>query len=167
MYYSRGIGKERGPVTFESLTEKLGLTPRVLDVSEIDEVLAYEQARMSKSNDPEAMIKSWNAPWRKESLDHYVPKGWCFAVRDRNQKLAAYFLAQPLLFYNGLTQTLWVEYFSYEDPQVLPILVELARRYARDKHLQKVVIRSESDLSSLGATRSSPNTFEFNTTKMA
>ncbi len=154
-------------MTFESLVDKLGLTPRVLDASEIEEVLNFEQDRLSLSNDPEALIKSWHAPWRKESLEHYVPKGWCFAVRDNNQKLVAYFLAQPLLFYNGLTQTLWIEYLSFNDPQALPVLVELARRYARDKHLQRVVIRSETDLNSLGATRSQNNTFEFNTTKMA
>ncbi len=147
--------------------ENLGLAPRVLDVSEIDEVLAYEQSKLSKSNSPEDMVLSWNAPWRKESLEHYVPKGWCFAVRDQNQKLVAYFLAQPLLFYNGMTQTLWVEHLSYDNSSVLAPLVDLARKYARDKHLQKVVLRAESDLTSLGAVRSQNNTFEFNTTRMA
>ena len=149
------------PITFEDL----GLAPRVLDPSEIEEVVAYEQAKLSGSI--ENMLQSWNAPWRKESLDHYVPKGWCFAVRDKNQKLVAYFLAQPLLFFNGLTQTLWVEHLAYDDSQMLEPLIDLARKYAKDKHLQKVVVCSEHDLTPYGAARTQNNTFEFATTKMA
>jgi len=162
MYYSQGLIKETQGVDFESL----GLRAIVLDASEIDEVLAYEQTRAANRGD--APMLSWHAPWRSESLQFYIPKGWSFALRDSANHLRAYFLAQPLLFYGGMTQTLWVEYLCYDDRDALSALVDLARRYARDKHLQKVIFNlpSNVDLSSMGAHRTSANTFEFNTTRM-
>ncbi len=148
--------------------ESLGLTPRVLDESEIEEVLAFENARVAQSERIEDQLLSWNAPWRLESLQHYVPKGWCFALRDDQGKLKGYFLAQPLLFYNGMTQTLWVEYMGCESHEIMIALVDLARRYARDKHLQKVMINAPAtlDLSEFGAKKTQSHTYEFNTTKM-
>ncbi len=143
--------------------EKLGLTPRVLDTSEIDEVLEFETSRLK----PEDMIMSWHAPWRKEALEHYIPKGWCFALRNGDGLLAAYFLAQPLIFYRGLTQTLWVEHMGFREASSIDGLVDLARKYARDKHLQKVVFNSEIDLSSFGAEAVTNQTYEFKTTKMS
>lgn len=147
---------------------KLEFHARVLDVSELEEVLQFEQMHIGE--DPASVFAAWHAPWRRESLEHYLPKGWCFALRDSQNNLKAYFLAQPILFFQSLTQVLWVEHLSFENPDHLLQLIDLARRYARDKHLQKVIFnaasKSTSDLKTLGAIQTSENTFEFNTTKM-
>ena len=89
-------------------------------------------------------MMSWHARWRPEALEHYLPLGWSFGVWQ-GDKLVAYFLAQPLLFVSGLTQTLWVEHLSFKEKKAADKLVECAYRWSRDKHLQRIVFaNSES-----------------------
>lgn len=147
--------------------ESLDLSARVLDISEFNEILNYENLRLQQSGRGDDITASWNAPWRQEALEHYLPKGWCFALRNNDGQLKAYFLAQPLIFFRGMTQTLWVEYMAYENQNELLALVDLGRRYAKDKHFQKVIFNTNVDLTEWGAQATMTDTFEFNTTRMS
>jgi hypothetical protein len=118
---------------------------RVLALNEIDEILAFEASRLDRSslNPLEKMTSGWSAKWRRESLEHYLNLGWSFAVRDEQGSLQGYFLAQPLLFFRGQTQTLWVEHMAYQNEKAREQLVELAIGWGRDKHLQRVLFAEE------------------------
>jgi hypothetical protein len=112
----------------------------VLKASDQDAILNFERERSSLSHsDPmEFELSSWKARWRPEQLTHYLPMGWSFGAWDKD-RLLGYILTQPLLFFRGLTQTLWVEHLSYAEPSVGEALVEAAYKWARDKHFQTVL----------------------------
>jgi hypothetical protein len=146
------------------------ITFRVLDLSEIDFVTKFEKSLLDSMNisEQEATLLSWSAPWRRESLEHYIPKGWCFAAW-KESSLVGYFLAQPLIFFRGNTQSLWVEHIACFDETVKSQLIDLARRYGRDKHLQCVLFAQDPNtnatLTELGAKIIQDKIFEFSTTK--
>ncbi|HEX4922640.1 MAG TPA: hypothetical protein VFV50_01090 [Bdellovibrionales bacterium] len=151
------------------------LAYRVLDISELDHVVALEQKLLAGLQIPEhdAMVMAWHAPWRRESLEHYLPKGWCFGAWRKtsgSEELAGYFLAQPLIFFRGYTQTLWVEHLAAADENVKLELIELARRYGRDKHLQSVLFADNQDLRAAltqsGGQKIGDSIIEFRTTKV-
>ncbi len=54
-----------------------------------------------------------------------------------------YILGQPLLFFNNWTQSLWVEYVSYESENIAESLMDVSIRWAKTKHLQKVILNSK------------------------
>lgn len=117
----------------------------VLRADDQQAILDFETHRLDQSEDLDFMekqMKSWHARWRKEALEHYLPLGWSFAIWSDNQKsqLLGYVLCQPLLFFRGLTQTLWVEHLSATDDAVRKQLGEIVYRWARDKHLQQLVL---------------------------
>lgn len=126
----------------------MSLYLRVIQAADLDEILLFEQNKLGETiaDEMEREIHSWNARWRKESLHHYLPMGWCFLARDRNLSsehsseglLVGYFLAQPLLFFDGNTQSLWVEHMQYSTLQARDELCELAYKLSREKHFQKV-----------------------------
>jgi len=111
-----------------------------------DLLLNFENNKMGESPTLEEQMKTWDAPWRAESLDHYLPLGWSFAVSN-GESLQGYLLAQPLLFFRGLTQTLWVEWMSSNDKGSSQKLVEVIYRWARDKHFQMIVMEDKSNFS--------------------
>lgn len=120
------------------------LSFQVLSLLNRDEVTAYARARldMTVADEQERMFASWHAPWRPESLDHYLSNGWCFAARigeGANQKIVGFYLAQPFLFMTGLTQTLWVEHLDADDLNIARALADVAIRVGREKHLQQVL----------------------------
>lgn len=117
----------------------MDLQARVLTLDEIDEILEFENSRMIGADSTQDMISSWHARWRREALEHYLPLGWSFAMRDRSQRLHGYFLAQPLLFFRGYTQSLWIEHMSFTSEDVRDSLIEIAYKWGRDKHLQRVL----------------------------
>src|SRR5690606_20454708 len=92
----------------------------------------------------ERMQIAWKAPWRKESLEHYLKTGWCIGLYGEQGMLVGYFLAQPILFMESLTQTLWIEYLSYSNHDDGLKLVDFAYRYGRDKHLQRVLFNKDT-----------------------
>lgn len=98
--------------------------------------------RSSEDSKMESEILSWSAKWRKESLEHYLPLGWSFAAYSGDQ-LVGFFLAQPLLYFAGHAQVLWVEDLVSESAEVKSLLVDTAYKMARDKHLQRVLMPSE------------------------
>lgn len=140
-------------MTVESRVENL---IRTAQLSDLDELLAYENEKLQIqiSDEIERSMASWHARWRKESLEHYLKSGWSFVLRNPTQsssfskegRLLGYFLAQPFLFVEGMTQTLWVEYISYSTASDRDELIQLAYRLSREKHFQKVIFPKESDL---------------------
>lgn len=118
----------------------MSLDFKIVQASEIPEILDYEQRKLAEQilNEEDRAILSWNARWRKEALEHYIPMGWSFLARDATGKLMGYFIAQPLLFLDGNTQSLWMEHLQYSSLQARDELSDLAYRLSREKHLQKV-----------------------------
>lgn len=121
---------------------------RIATSEDLNEIHEYEKKKLQEtvSDETEREIQSWQAKWRKESLEHYLPSGWCFIARNPNipsddspeGQLIGYFLAQPVLFFNGQTQSLWVEHLSYSSLQARDELCDLAYRLSREKHFQRV-----------------------------
>ncbi len=127
----------------------MALVFRSLTPSDVGEILDYENRRLADTiiNEADRNIHSWNARWRKESLEFYAQSGWSFLVRDEDVKspfspeglLMGYFLGQTLVYLDGHVQTLWVEHIQFSSLQARDELCDLAVRAARDKHFQKVV----------------------------
>jgi hypothetical protein len=113
----------------------------VLKPKDHDAVLAFERNRAESSiQDPiERELASWKARWRPEQLTHYLNLGWSFGAWE-NEQLRGYVLAQPLLFFRGLTQSLWIETMTFETKEIGEALLESIYRWARDKHFQTVLI---------------------------
>ncbi len=114
----------------------------------IDAVYEFEKSHLpSGMSELEIEMQSREKPWRRESLSHYSGLGWSF-VAEKNGKILGYLLGQPILFFNNWTQTLWVEHLSFIVPEVGQELMDSTIRWAKSKHLQKVVMNSGSHNSS-------------------
>jgi hypothetical protein len=158
----------------------MSLYLRVIQASELDEILDYENRKLSEmiADETERMLASWNTRWRKESLQHYLSMGWSFLARDTAQPstfceeglLVGYFIAQPLLFFDGQTQSLWIEHLQYSSLQARDELAELAYKLSREKHFQKVFFPgSPSVMSAIRGMKAetwSPQAFAVKTTKV-
>lgn len=116
---------------------------KVLTIQNLTEVTLLEESKIKGLNEIERMNLVWKAPWRPESLEHYLTTGWCIGMYSDSGELKAYFLAQPVLFMESLTQTLWIEYLSYNDTETGLKLLDFAYRYGRDKHLQRVLFNKD------------------------
>lgn len=118
---------------------------RSLHDGDLENILTLENLWLKNTGkEPmEIEMASWSAPWRKESLQHYLSRGWCFGIFEASGELVAYALAQPLLFFAGHTQCLWVEHLGVANRSDELSLVDIAIRYSRDKHLQGVLLKSE------------------------
>lgn len=118
---------------------------RILRPEDAEAVLSFEKERLALEIEDEAdrEIAAWSAAWRPEALNHYLGNGWslgAFEGEGDSRELSGYLLAQPLLFFRGLTQTLWVERLSFNTSQVGLALAEASWRWAKDKHLQKLIL---------------------------
>lgn len=102
-------------------------------------ILEFERSRLGENPSFEAQMKTWDARWREEALNHYLPMGWSFGVL-REGRLVSYVLAQPFVFFRGLTQTLWVEWMGGITEEAAHKAIEVAYRWARDKHFQTIVL---------------------------
>lgn len=127
----------------KALRQAMPVELKVLRLEDKDRILALEKTVAAEApdfNPMEAEMASWHARWRPEALDHYLPLGWSFGAfdPDRNE-LKGYLLAQPLLFFRGMTQSLWVEWLRAADREIAASLAEVAYKWARDKHLQQVL----------------------------
>jgi len=126
----------------------MSLFCRVIQPADLEEIMAFENKKMVEAyaDEMERNIQSWNARWRKEALDHYLPMGWSFLARHEDTAsefseeglLAGYFIAQPMLFLDGQTQSLWIEHLSYASLKARDELCELGYKIAREKHFQRV-----------------------------
>ncbi len=188
---------------------------KVLEISQAPAIIDYEQSKLKlkdlSAEDQELL--SWDAVWRQEALDHYLPQGWSFGVweasesglwpsgqpqrghgqtqvqvqgegekvRDHEQGqgegglggLLGYSLAQPLLFFRGITQSLWVEHMAFETLDVGEELMNIMVGWGRSKHIQKVLFGPGERLDSLRTlgkwklSESYQGVLEVSTTKMS
>jgi hypothetical protein len=115
---------------------------RVLTNDQKELILQTERNALKHLSEIEAQMLEWKASWREESLDHYLKTRWCMGIfTDDLLKLKAYFLAQPILFFESYTQNLWIEHLYFENLEMAHSLIDLAVKYGKDKHLQRVVFR--------------------------
>ncbi len=149
---------------------------QILNLSDLEEIESFERKKLVEQiADPiEQELASWKAPWRKESLEFYAGLGWSFVARDSaSGQFLGYFLAQPFLFFDGYTQTLWVEHLHCSSIQVRDQLCEIAYKVAREKHLQQVLFPNRNlgagglvnALKPMGAKEWSTQGFTLKTTK--
>ncbi len=157
----------------------MALFLRVAQIEDLDEILDLEKRKLQETipNESDRELASWNARWRREALEHYLPLGWSFLARDEQTKspfsseglLLGYFLAQPLLFLSGQTQSLWLEHLQHTSLMARDELCELAYKIAREKHLQKVYFPNANMIAnSVKQFKSelwAPNVIEIKTTK--
>lgn len=124
----------------------MSLDIQLIQPSEISLLQEFEQKKLAEfiPDEDERRLQSWHARWRQESLEHYLNLGWSFAVKDEGE-LMGYFLAQPLLFFDGFTQAIWVEHLQFKSFQARDMLCEFLYKMAREKHLQKVYFPKETN----------------------
>lgn len=146
----------------------------------LEEILAYENGKLRETypNEIEQSMARWGSRWRQESLEHYLKTGWSFILRDREISssfskegaLIGYFIAQPLLFLDGQTQSLWIEYISFANLSARDKLCEFAYKLSREKHFQKVYFPSQNNVlnsvSSYKAVPWTPEVVQVHTTKV-
>lgn len=156
----------------------MSLFSRIIQLEDLSEIIEFEKKKLSEMipDEIEREMKSWSARWREESLRHYLPMGWSFLTREKMDgnsegRLVGYFIAQPLIFFDGNTQNLWIEHISYSTLQVRDELCEIAYKLAREKHFQKVFYpESQSILNAVKgfkATNWDPQVLFANTTKVS
>lgn len=132
-----------------------------------NEIFNFENSKLKElyPSEIEQSMARWDSRWREESLEHYLKVGWSFILRDRAWQtpecpegaLMGYFLAQPLLFLDGQTQSLWVEHLSFANLSARDRLCEFIYKLAREKHLQKVYFPSGNNvLNSLSPYKATP-----------
>ena len=114
---------------------------RILLPENKEAILNLGRQRLARdvADEMEREMLGWNARWRPEALDHYLPQGWSFGAFNAQNELEGALLAQPYLFHRGLTQTLWIEEILVNDTTSAHALLETAYRWARDKHFQTVL----------------------------
>jgi len=150
----------------------MSLSLHVALANNADEIIAFESHILSEKipDESERMVQSWNARWRKESLEHYLQMGWSFLARDIDGTLVGLFLAQPLLFFDGQTQSLWIEHISFKSLLVRDQLCEVAYKLSREKHFQKVYFPNNPSIlniiESWKASEWKPGMYEVKTTKV-
>ncbi len=104
---------------------------------------ARERLELTAGDRMEVEMNSWIARWRPESLAYYLPQGWSFGA-FQGAKMVGFILGQPLIFFRGLTQTLWIEDLIFTEPDVGLQLLEVAYKWSKDKHLQCVLVESSA-----------------------
>ena len=110
---------------------------QILSASDQAEVLTFSRSRSNK----EDIFVEWSAPWRQESLEHYLRIGWSMARREASTgRLVGYILAQPFLFLRRQTQTVWIEHVEGETSAIVSELIDTVIRISREKHMQRVLM---------------------------
>jgi hypothetical protein len=150
----------------------MSLICRVIQSDDLQDILDLENKKLQDAypDEMERMMAGWNSKFRVEALNHYIPLGWSFLARDEDSDaLLGYFIAQPLLFLDGQTQSLWVEHVQYSSLQARDELCELAYKLGREKHLQRVYFPNDNgvpnSVKSFKADSWQPGTLSVKTTK--
>lgn len=145
---------------------------RVIQAEDLQEILDLENRKLQEQypDEMERMIAGWNSKFRVEALNHYIPMGWSFLAKEtETDRLVGYFIAQPLLFLDGQTQSLWVEHLQHTTLQARDELCELAYKLGREKHLQRVYFPNDNgvpnSIKSFKADTWQPGTLAVKTTK--
>ncbi len=127
----------------------MDITYQIAQTENAEQVFEYEFSKNFPSSQytadelMENKINAWDSFYRKESLEHYFKTGWSFIAVDSNNEIKGFFIAQPLLFLDKQTQTLWVEYVSAVNQEIYTELIDIAYKLAREKHFQRVIFSSE------------------------
>lgn len=150
----------------------MSLICRVILTDDLQDILDLENKKLQDAypDEMERMMAGWNSKFRVEALNHYIPMGWSFLARDADTDiLLGYFIAQPLLFLDGQTQSLWVEHVQYASLQARDELCELAYKLGREKHLQRVYFPNDNgvpnSVKTFKADTWQPGTLTVKTTK--
>lgn len=150
----------------------MSLICRVIQADDLQDILDLENKKLQDAypDEMERMMAGWSSKFRIEALNHYIPLGWSFLARDEDtDSLLGYFIAQPLLFLDGQTQSLWVEHVQYTSLQARDELCELAYKLGREKHLQRVYFPNDNgvpnSVKSFKADTWQPGTLTVKTTK--
>lgn len=128
----------------------MSLYCRVILPEDIQDMLDFENKKLEEvyPDEIERSVAGWNSKFRVEALNHYVSLGWSFLVRDSDtEALLGYFIAQPLLFLEGQTQSLWIEHLQHNSLQARDELCDLAYKLGREKHFQRVYFPNENGVS--------------------
>jgi len=126
-----------------------GINYRIAQAEDLENIYNYAENKLKIeiSDDMERMMAIWESRFRKEALAHYLQLGWSFLAEISDfstgekiqNKICGFFLGQPLLFFQGQTQTLWVEHILADNLKIKSELAEIAYRLSRDKHFQQVL----------------------------
>ena len=130
------------------------MSPYTYRIAQLDDVENVHQYELSVQfpEDPDSFenkMQVWDSSYRKESLEHYFKLGWSFIAFDAENKIAGFFLGQPLLFLDKQTQSLWIEHVSAKNIEVKTELVDIAFRLSREKHFQRVLLSTDFENQSL------------------
>ncbi len=119
---------------------------KVLEIESLPQITALEEKILSTTglDEIEQQFVKWNASWRQESLEHYLPLGWSFGIWNEAEDLIAYTLAQPLLFFKSKAQSLWIEQITAIEPAVLVELIDVNYKLCREKHMQNLLLHTSS-----------------------
>ena len=119
------------------------MNTRLFLSNDVDAIHGFSMGQLDENLSPvEAEMHSWQQPWRKESLEHYAQLGWSFVAQEGDEVLG-YILGQPILFFNNWTQTLWIESLAFVNDSVGFELMDVAIRWSKTKHLQKVLMNTD------------------------
>lgn len=154
---------------------------RVIEKTDFEELQDFENRKLTEihTNEIELSMARWESRWRPESMQFYIQTGWCFLVRNSDVEspsstegiLVGYFLAQPLTFLDGQTQSLWIEHISYSTLEARDRLCELAYQLSKEKHLQKVYFPNQTSvhnsIQNMKPTPWIPNVYQVHTTKVS
>lgn len=133
----------------------MALNSRIVEIADIDEILEFEAQVIAAKipDESERIFAQWNSRARREAMEHYFSLGWSFLTRDPSKeskwskegRLEGYFLGQALLFFEGQTQSLWIENITTLKREATNELCELAYKLSREKHLQRVYLPETED----------------------
>ena len=126
---------------------------KILRLEDLDKIISYEKDLLVSSipDEAEREFTAWKALWRQEALEHYLPLGWSFAAwegEEGESPLLGYFLSQPILFFQGLTQTLWLEHLQANSESLKDELIDVAYKTCREKHFQSLIFSENIQLGS-------------------
>lgn len=118
-----------------------GIQYRIAQTEDLENIFLFAENKLKTviSDDMERMMAIWESRFRKEALEHYLKLGWSFVAEDAVKNVIGFFLGQPLLFFQGQTQTLWVEFILANDENIKMNLADIAYKLSRDKHFQQVL----------------------------
>lgn len=113
--------------------------------SHVDLIYDYEVKKLHKCgvDESEIMLASWSSRWRKEQIQFYIQAGWSYVI-FHNNNVVGYFLAQPLMFFEGLTQSLWIDQINFDSSEIAHELVLTAWRLCRDKNFQRLYLPQQN-----------------------
>lgn len=147
---------------------------RIAQTEDLESIYQFELNKLGETikDESERMMAVWSSKFRREALEHYLPMGWSFiAIDPDDQEIGAYFLAQPMLFIEGQTQSLWLEHIQFSSIEARDLLCELAYKLAREKHFQRVYFPNSNQvlnaLKPFNPTAWGPNHLMLKTTRVS